>query len=171
MEGFPAAIGMREVVASTDAHIFCRGLYNLVLNELIKADQQPQIEICWAKLLFEARGRLAHHHANGQAMPDAAAELKEWTLPVLYTKRQPFIIRGSSNNDNLTTEEKHKIQLQVNLLQQFRDEMKITAPPQVLQSIDAQIAQLQAQLYPNASPPVTAPPVVLPPSAAASPAG
>jgi hypothetical protein len=90
---------------------------------------------------------------------------------VLYTKRQPFIIRGSSNNDNLTTEEKHKIQLQVNLLQQFRDEMKITAPPQVLQSIDAQIAQLQAQLYPNASPPVTAPPVVLPPSAAASPAG
>lgn len=157
MEGFPAAIGMREMVASTDAHIFCRGLYKLVLDEMVKADEESQVEICWAKLLFEARARLAHYHANGQAMPGAAEELKEWTLPVLYTKRQPFIIRGSSKNENLTTEQKHKIQVKMNLLQQVRDEMVVSAaPPEVLQAIDTQITQLQAELYP-AAPPATAP--------------
>lgn len=157
MEGFPAAIGMREMVASTDAHIFCRGLYNLVLNELAKADTQSQVEICWAKLLFEARGRLANHHANGQAMPGAAEELKEWTLPVLYTKRQPFMIRGRSNNANLTTDERLKLQLKVNLFQQARDELAVGgAPLAALQAMDAQIMQLKAQLYP-AAPPVTAP--------------
>jgi hypothetical protein len=157
MEGFPAAIGMRELVASTDAHTFCRGLYNLVLSELFKADTQSQVEICWPKLLFEARGRLATEHANGQAMPGAAEELKEWTLPVLYTKRQPFMIRGSSNNEKLTTEEKDKIQIKLNLVQQVRDEMAVTAAPwQVLQAFDAQILQLKNQLYP-AAPPAAAP--------------
>lgn len=157
MEGFPAAIGMREMVASTDAHIFCRGLYNLVLTELVKADEESQVEICWAKLLSEARARLAHHHANGLAMPAAAEELKEWTLPVLYTKRQPFIIRGSSKNDNLTTEEKHNIQVKLNLLQQARDEMIVAAAPQeVLDAFEARITQLKGELYPIA-PPVTEP--------------
>ena len=157
MEGFPAAIGMREMVASTDAHIFCRGLYNLVLDELVKADEEAQIEICWARLLFEARGRLAHHHANGEALPGAAEELKEWTLPVLYTKRQPFIIRGSSKNDNLTSEEKQKLQLKVNLLQQAREELAVGgAPAAALQAMDAQITQLKSELYPTA-PPATAP--------------
>lgn len=155
-EGFPAVVGMREVVASTDAHIFCRGFYNLVFGELKEYLQSSDkwVEICWAKMLYEARQRLAMHHANGQVLPNAAAELKEWTLPILYVRREPFRIRGRSKNQQLSESEKQKKQTLLTMLRQSRDVFRVApgTPASVLADFDDQIAQLEAELYPGAPP-------------------
>jgi hypothetical protein len=158
-EGFPAVVGMREVVAITDAHIFCEGLYNLVLSELNQWANTPQeVEISWSRLLYEARGLLASEHnaTQGLSLAAAATELKEWTLPVLYTKRQPFKIRGRSNNQSLTEDEKQKKQTTLNSLQQALDTLATIpgTPPEALNAISHQIALLRSELYPAAAPPL-----------------
>jgi hypothetical protein len=147
------------VVASTDANIFCGALYNFILKELTKANSQQEIEICWAKMLYEARGRLAEKHAQDQPLPDAAAELKEWTLPILYMRRSPFRIRGRSQNLLLSKSERQKKQKKLTLLQQAREALGANpgTPSGALAEFDSEIAQLEAELYPVAPPQVVSP--------------
>jgi hypothetical protein len=154
--GFPAVIGMREAVASTDANIFCRELYNVVFGELEKCMEADGkwVEVCWPKMLHGARRRLALHHANGKSLPYAAAELKEWTLPTLYVRRMPFRIRGRSKNEHLSEPERQKKQANLTSLRQARDVLQTSpgTPAAVLAEIDQQIAQLEQELYPGAPP-------------------
>jgi hypothetical protein len=156
VEGFPAVIGMREAVASTDANIFCRELYNVIFGELEKCLQADGkwVEVCWPKMLHGARRRLVLHHAQGQPLTNAAAELKEWTLPTLYVRRMPFRIRGRSKNAHLSELERQKKQTSLTALRQARDVLQTSpgTPPVVLAEIDQQIAQIEAQLYPGGPP-------------------
>jgi hypothetical protein len=151
--GFPAVIGMREAVASTDANIFCRELYNVVFGELEKCMEADGewVEVCWPKMLYGARRRLALHHAEGKPLPFAAAELKEWTLPTLYVRRMPFRIRARSRNKDLSEADKQKRQTNLTALRQARDVLRTSTgtPLGVLAEIDQQIARIEAELYPG----------------------
>ena len=153
LEGFPAVIGMREVVASTDANIFCREFYNVVFDELEKCLQADGnwFEVCWPMMLHGARQRLALQHANGLPLHHAAAELKEWTLPTLYVRKMPFRIRARSRNDHLSEPESQKKQANLTALRQARDMMQASPgiPAAALAEIDQRIAQLVAELYPS----------------------
>jgi hypothetical protein len=154
--GFPAVIGMREAVASTDANIFCRELYNVVFAELKKCSETDGkwVEVSWPKMLYGARRRLALQHAQGRPLPRAAAELKEWTLPTLYVRRMPFRIRGRSKNEHLSEAERQKKQTKLTALRQARDVLQTSpgTPLAVLSEIDQQITQLEEELYPSAPP-------------------
>jgi len=94
-KGFPVSVGMREVVDSKDAHLFCQVFYEN-LCEALKAkldDGSPAFEVCWPGMLSSARERLGLRYAGGAALSSVAAEVKEWTLPILYTRRAPVILR------------------------------------------------------------------------------
>src|SRR5262249_19541876 len=90
--GVAAATAMLEEVAPQDAHDFCGYYYDSVLQTLrdaydngSKTNQIERIELPIS--LYEARnalnapGRLAR---NGQPA---------WTLPVVYVRKDPFMIR------------------------------------------------------------------------------
>ena len=102
-KGFPVVIGMREAVVNTDAHLFCHSLYEECFARIKwELDQKSEtFEICWPALLSSARERLGMKHAKGKRMPDAADELKQWTLPILYTRKQDIKLRPLFNQSEI----------------------------------------------------------------------
>lgn len=95
--GFPAAVGMRERVEIGLAHIFCRLFYDALLTELGNrfetAAQEGLKEIHWACGLYAARQAICENVDPTEAFSDAMPNRKEWTIPVLYTRLQPFGVR------------------------------------------------------------------------------
>lgn len=81
---YPAAIGMREPIEATDAHMFVSTFYRTVFSELeaVFAGGQPQ-PVEWAGPLCAARQALRTAHAGGLAPDPAAARHRRWTVPIL----------------------------------------------------------------------------------------
>jgi hypothetical protein len=95
--GFPAVVGMREEVASDDAHVFTEAFYGALLEALARFSGEPpgsELALDCAGLLLAARERLVHAH-NRQALPvtRAATASKEWSLPTLYVGAGPVRLR------------------------------------------------------------------------------
>jgi CHAT domain-containing protein len=91
---FPSVIGMRQRVASDYANHFSRFLYHRIFDELYKASQQETYEIEWAAVLWKARQELATKFAGpSQTYSQVAPFCNEWTVPVLYTVRDPLNLR------------------------------------------------------------------------------
>lgn len=93
--GFPVALGMREMVDTQNAHLLTRRFYGTTL-ELISAvpenDDAQAFE--WPCALLAARNRLATDNGpKGVPLPEAAREAKQWTIPVMYTRVEPFKLR------------------------------------------------------------------------------
>ena len=151
--GFPAVIGMREVIDVNDANVFTRALYAELFVELQKyaAPAKEPVEICWPKMLALPRRYLRDRHA-GDALPVQAAEgLKEWTLPVIYARRNPFKLLRPPSNNALDTDAMLEEQMQLKTLVQLREQLKSTPnfPAGVLQEINDKIDRLLTQLYPD----------------------
>jgi hypothetical protein len=154
---FPAVLGMREFVEAVDANIISRWLYPSVLNALSKSARAvgPQ-ELDWASVLSAARERLCRKYmAAGQALGAAAACAKQWTVPVLYVRSQPFQIvtqearpglrlRGPSLDPMVRDELAAKLEQ----LRRIRADLPPGTPAAALSEIDVQVASLQEQLYP-----------------------
>ena len=91
--GFPAALGMREGIDVQLAHALCRSFYPALLNQIEKAvPDGPKRDIEWAQALSIVRAQLAGEHQNVPAQV-AARDCKTWTIPALYTRREPFILK------------------------------------------------------------------------------
>ncbi|WP_327000315.1 CHAT domain-containing protein [Dactylosporangium sp. NBC_01737] len=105
--GLPAAVGMRETIQAHAANEFSRVFYRELLTELIRLLRQPDggedVDIDWARLLIEPRAALVEQAQD-------ATTSGVWTLPVLYTRFEPFRIRiprliergGPSAQDRVT---------------------------------------------------------------------
>ena len=87
----PAAIGTLEPFDVLDAHELSLGFYPLFFQELSEILAVPQgngvVELEWATALRGARRGLSERHQND---PD---NNREWALPVLYTRKESFLLR------------------------------------------------------------------------------
>ena len=80
--GFPAAVAMLEPVATKDAHEFTRSFYASLFGGLRRAAdtlvRNPSVEFEWVEPMYAARAAVCDLHQG------AAADSREWALPVLY---------------------------------------------------------------------------------------
>jgi hypothetical protein len=100
--GFPAVVGMRERVESDLAHLLCHEFYDTLFGDLTqrikaieKVDAGAVKEIHWACALYSARQRICRtlDKDEKRTFTESAGNLKEWTIPVLFTRLQPFGLR------------------------------------------------------------------------------
>lgn len=85
-------VGMREPVVSDVANAVTRSLYARLVTELrARVDQPGQARpVDWAQMLVTARDQLAR--SNGVGLFQAAAGTKDWTMPVVYTRSDEFLL-------------------------------------------------------------------------------
>jgi CHAT domain len=92
--GFPAALGMREAIDVETAHLLCEFFYPAAFNLIgSAAEGGSPVVIEWAAALHEARSGLVNSCAAGAVPQAAARSCKTWTIPVLYTRREPILIK------------------------------------------------------------------------------
>jgi hypothetical protein len=89
----PAVVGMREPVSSTDASTFTKAFYTALLAEVdgrragtVAADEP----LNWARYAVCARTTLLDQHQMPRT--EAAESTREWTLPVVYLRPDPFVV-------------------------------------------------------------------------------
>lgn len=89
----PAVLGMREPIVSDTANLVTRALYRSLFAEVLGRAAlppgQPAPPVDWPQLVVAARDRLARTY-DGLVLSQAAASTKEWTLPVVYVRPEPF---------------------------------------------------------------------------------
>jgi len=149
--GFPAAVGMREVISNIDSPVFCQRFYEALFTELDErlAAGNRRFEINWAKLLARPRRVLCEHRAAGPP-PRGPEKLKEWTLPVLYVQRMPFRLRRPSSNLGISEHDKrHKQSELTSLKRQYANLATAGASDVALNEIDRSIKELENELYQN----------------------
>lgn len=89
--GFPAVIGMREPIDTSDATVFSSTLYPALLSALSVLPTDEATQLDWSSLLVRPRRRLAEQ--GGGVFATAAGDRKQWTLPVLYLRSQVLLIK------------------------------------------------------------------------------
>jgi CHAT domain len=152
--GFPAAVGMREPIASDDAHVFCQTFYPSVLSILQEVEQQAKAEtdfteVEWARTLYQPRTQLCDQHRADQAPLTAAAASKEWTLPVIYVRPELFMLRVRSTKPELSSHDVEALRAQIKGLRTGREFLQTLpgVPQGAFAEIDKRIADLEAKLY------------------------
>lgn len=151
-EGFPAVVGMREVVANVDANRFTTAFYRSALRLVRRAlepaiggnGESPSKELEWASAVNDARHRLASEKGS---LADAGSR-KEWTLPVIYVQPKPFVFEGRSAP---TTPERARLEAALATLETKRAEildlgLEDAMLAEVLRPIDDEIAELRRRL-------------------------
>jgi len=91
----PAAIGTLEPFDASDAHELSLGFYPFLLQALADILAAPQnggvVELEWATALRGARRGLSEKHQNDPS------NHREWALPVLYARKESFLLRVAGN--------------------------------------------------------------------------
>lgn len=172
--GFPAVVGMREQVAEDFAHDFCRLFYEALLDDFAQRlsnakERKGETDIHWACALFATRQRICEIIDSQNLFSDVAARAKEWTIPVIYTRLDPFHLKvisaqgaqeivlpaegpdtplpevaEDSVKPRLTAKQIH--QLAEEMLQLMEDRTLFKDLPLVVVRIDARLAEIEAEL-------------------------
>lgn len=152
--GFPAALGMREVIDVQHAHLLCQFFYPKVMEMIRQVPVGgPATEIEWAKALSVARSRFVENYNSGLPPQEAATKCKTWTIPALYTRREPFFLKRIAGAAPRLSKKKQDIVDYIRTLQQQRtntaEDCKDLPPPAlaaILKDFDDQIAAKTAEL-------------------------
>jgi hypothetical protein len=88
--GFPAVVGMREPIDTSDATVFSSHFYPQLFQAFSALPHGVPTALDWSKLLVGPRRGLAQQ--RGQVIVMSAEERKQWTLPVLYLRGQELLI-------------------------------------------------------------------------------
>lgn len=92
--GVPAVAGMREAVTEGDAHAFCGGFYRELTRMLSRLDVTAEpVRVDWCNAIFWGRREICDQHRGTSPCSAAAAQFREWTLPVMYVSSAPFVLR------------------------------------------------------------------------------
>ncbi|MGY1707499.1 CHAT domain-containing protein [Geodermatophilus sp. SYSU D00697] len=94
--GFPAVVGMREPIETSDATLFSSHFYPQLFDALAALPRGTPTTLDWSKLLVQPRRGLAEH--AGKVIVLAAGERKQWTLPVLYVRGQELLITRAGDD-------------------------------------------------------------------------
>jgi hypothetical protein len=137
--GCPAVVGMRNPVSSAVAAVFTYGFYSSLLSQLGKklvAGEEVDLELAAALGAPRRDLRDTHQAADPRA---SAAMYRDWTLPVLYVRRDPLVI------EQLVADPSHDAQTQkdttdyLDTLFRFRREHPAGTADDVLARIDREI--------------------------------
>lgn len=137
-EGFPAALGMREVVDTQNAHVLTGSFYRTVLQQISTLQANaPAQAIEWPCALLAARSRLATDNAPpGVPLPQAASEFKQWTIPVMYARVEPFLLKRLAAAPPV---DKLQLAREAQEIQRKYDEVNgMTLPPSIKDAILAE---------------------------------
>ncbi|MEO7404696.1 MAG: CHAT domain-containing protein, partial [Burkholderiales bacterium] len=140
--GFPAVIGMREPVKTSEARLVSQHFYTAAFEALQELPIAGRREVEWS--LFLRRVRL---HLAGSAI--TAQSSARWLLPILYARTEPFtIIRG---NAQLPDAERIRLQAELSELKKQRDTamqfpLSDDVKLKMKADFDAKIGQIEAQL-------------------------
>jgi hypothetical protein len=101
-----------------------------------------QLNVDWASFVRRVRWQLAGGAAN-------ARNTKQWLLPMLYARSDPFIIKRG--NANLPEKEVERLKAELAVLKKQRDEaMQLPLPPEIKLAMkaefDARIQQIEVQI-------------------------
>jgi hypothetical protein len=139
---YPAAIGMREPIAATDAHVFAKTFYEEVFGMLEEAFADGQArEMEWAGALCAARQALRQEQAGGLA---PAGRNRKWTVPILYTGLGTLTIDPVAVHPSHSELEKIARLKQMNTL--ARGLGQLTSDPVALGAVLQRIEQIRAEL-------------------------
>jgi len=155
--GFPAALGMRERIDVQLAHQVCESFYPALLQLIDQAAPDgPNYDIEWAQALSRVRAKLAEACMKGSTAQEAARSFKSWTIPALYARREPFVLKRiappAATPPGLSDAKKRQIDY-IQELQRQRtkaSEDYKDLPPEALRDIlddfDQQLAKATARL-------------------------
>jgi CHAT domain len=139
--GYPAVVGMRDPVSSSNAALFVRGFYGSLLEHLgenLVPGKEVEIEL--AASLITPRRQLRDQYQHATPVESAALH-RDWTLPVLYVRPDPLRI------ERVTADPRHTAEIQklstdyLNTLLKYRLEAPPDTPPDVLTRIDREISR------------------------------
>jgi hypothetical protein len=162
--GVPAVVGMRERISVDDAAKVCEAFYTEVFNDIrgaatqfdthgAAAPAEIRVTMEWVKSLAPARRTLYPGVDPGNS--------KQWTLPVLYSRVQPFvmvrmptaapapgaaIVSDGSKATRSDNSEIEKILATLSVLRDFRDQNVSSLPTAALATLENKINLLESQL-------------------------
>lgn len=169
--GIPAVAGMRLPVSDTDANVFSKSFYHALMRLLspVVGSKEPK-ELDWTQTLYDVRMALCEAHRKAPTCEQEARSSREWTLPVLYLRPRPFMLRSRAaaapsgpepevihlwertretrvfRGPALTDDQRTTAETELQLLRSLAD-LGLGAPPQALQAYQDRINQLERQLY------------------------
>jgi hypothetical protein len=141
---YPAAIGMREPIEATDAHVFAESFYGEVFSQLeqVFTNGQP-VELEWAGALCSARQALRNAHAAELPPDPAAARHRKWTVPILCRALAPVTLEPVEIHPSHTDDVEITAKVvQMNALAR----MSLGQPPAIRAAALAGIEQIRAAL-------------------------
>lgn len=144
--GVPAAVGMREMIDSTDVNVFCRAFYSAALSEL-NATLKPGTSATpnWAAHVATAREALCARLPGAPGMN--AYRQKPWTLPVLYRRGEELVVRTPGPAADLDAENYARKLGELEVFRRALSELHPDNPGVVRQQLEALIAQREAFLF------------------------
>jgi hypothetical protein len=145
--GYPAVIGMREPIASTDANLFSLHFYRELLRKL-KAELAPggEVEIEWAASLQRPREALRDKYTPALRPPQAAAQHRDWTFPVLYVRPEPLRIRSIRVHPDHDAHTRDRLMAQLDQLARLRLNLHASTPAAAITAIQERINAVRDQL-------------------------
>jgi len=170
--GVPAVAGMRLPVSDTDANVFSKSFYRALMRLLAPiAGSRASKELDWTQTLYDVRMALCEEHREAPTCEQEARSSREWTLPVLYLRPRPFMLRSRAaaaptgpvseviglweertrgapllRAPTLTDDQRTAAETELQLLRSLAD-LGLGAPPQALQAYRDRISELERQLY------------------------
>lgn len=141
--GFPAAVGMREPVASDDASRFTSTFYRSLLRDLSALDDTgAEVAIELAASLGGPRSVLVDKYVPDLDRRQAAARHRDWTLPVLYVRPDPLRIRRVASSENVPEGARNHLIAELNTLIRARRELHRDTPKAAIALIDGKIDEI-----------------------------
>lgn len=152
--GFPCALGMREAIDVQHAHLLCRFFYPKVMEMIRKVPVGGDgTEIEWSKALSVARSSFVANYNAGVPPQQAARSYKIWTIPALYTRREPFLLKRIALATPKTSKKKQDLVDYITTLQRLRaktavdsKDLSLATLAAILKDFDDQIAAKTAEL-------------------------
>ncbi len=111
---FPAVVGMREPIASQEANLFSESFYEAIFSRVedFLSGKRSLEDADWIGAMSVPRVRMVEKLGqSGRPVHTAAANVKEWTLPVIYIRPEPFEHRLPAK-----TVEQEQAQIKLNTL-------------------------------------------------------
>jgi hypothetical protein len=153
--GFPAVAGMREAIGESDANAFSRAFYRALVGLIAPlAGEVDEVDLDLARALHAPRQVLCDLHRGDRSCREAAPDLREWTLPVLYVRSGGIRIRfrgaAPAPADAATVDALHleqiRIETQLQLLRKLIENPAPGTPEAVLELIRPRVTELEDQL-------------------------
>ncbi|WP_027346549.1 CHAT domain-containing protein [Hamadaea tsunoensis] len=143
--GFPAVMGMREQILAESADTLAGALYPeiMAIFDELRTPGATRAVLDWSRLIVAPRIRLCQaQQGPGAGFSTAAANTKEWTVPVLY-------VRPTACEVNLEAEAASQTdQLSLQLLRGMLAAAGPGTPDSWRETLIAHIARIEAEVAP-----------------------